>query len=169
MIRNFNDKTPKVAASVFVSEAAYIIGDVEIGNDSSVWPGAVIRGDFGAIKIGQSSHIEDNCVLHAYAQGLTIGDNVLLGHGAIVECHKIGSNVLIGNNATILGDCEIGNFCIIGANSVVTQGTKIPDYSFVTGVPAEIVGNSSPKQLWWTTEGTKAYSSLAKEYKKQGL
>jgi len=168
LIRSFNDKTPKIATSAFVSEAAYVIGDVEIGDGSSVWPGAVVRGDFGPIKIGRNTQIEDNCVLHT-GEGLIIGDNVHMGHGVIVHCRKVGNNVLLGNNATILDGCEIGNFCVIGAGSVVTPRTNIPDHSFVIGNPAQIVGKPSPEQMKWTTSGTDAYVTLAKEYKRQGL
>jgi carbonic anhydrase/acetyltransferase-like protein (isoleucine patch superfamily) len=89
MIRNLGDKVPQIHPSVYVSEAAYVAGDVEIGENSSVWPGAVIRGDFGKIVIGKNSHIEDNCVIHT-GDTLTIGDNVIVGHGATVHCKKIG-------------------------------------------------------------------------------
>ena len=176
MIRSLSGKTPKIAESAFVSEAAYVIGDVEIGEDSSVWPGAVIRGDFGSIKIGKNTAIEDNCVIHAgtpstpsYREDVTIGDNVHIGHGAVINCRRIGSNVLIGMNSTILHDAEIGDFCIIGAGCLVRQGMKIPDKSFVAGVPGEIKGEASPEQLWWVEEGPQAYAELVKRYKEQGL
>jgi len=176
MIRSLGGKTPKIAESAFVSEAAYIIGDVEIGEDSSVWPGAVIRGDFGSIKIGKNTAIEDNCVIHAgtpstpsYREDVTIGDNVHIGHGAVINCRRIGGNVLIGMNSTILHDAEIGDFCIIGAGCLVSQGMKIPDKSFVAGVPGKIKGEASPEQLWWVEEGPQIYVELVKRYKEQGL
>ena len=176
MIRSLGGKTPKIAESAFVSEAAYVIGDVEIGEDSSVWPGAVIRGDFGSIKIGNNTAIEDNCVIHSgtpstpsYREDVTIGDNVHIGHGAVINCRRIGSNVLIGMNSTILHDAEIGDFCIIGAGCLVRQGMKIPDKSFVAGVPGKIKGEASPEQLWWVEEGPQAYAELVKRYKEQGL
>jgi carbonic anhydrase/acetyltransferase-like protein (isoleucine patch superfamily) len=172
MIRSFNGKTPKIAESAFVSEAAYVIGDVEIGENSSVWPGAVIRGDSGNIKIGNNTSIEDNCVIHSGlppSGDVTIGDKVHIGHGAVINCRRIGNNVLIGMNSTILHDAEIGSFCIIGANCLVKQGMKIPDRSFVAGVPGEIKGEVSPQQLWWVEEGPKIYAELTKQYKEQGL
>lgn len=169
MIRSLNGKTPKIADSVFVSEAAYIIGDVEIDEDSSIWPGAIIRADFGKIKIGKECAIEDNCVLHAAPSSLIIGDNVHIGHGAVVNCHKIGDRVLIGINSTLLHESEIGNRCIIGANCLILREMKVPDGSFVAGVPGEIVGEASPQQLWWVTKGSSRYAELAKQYKKQGL
>ena len=170
MIRSFNGKTPKIAKSAFISEAAYIVGDVEIGENSNIWPGAVIRGDFGSIKIGKYSSVEDTCVIHSGSTvGIIIGDKVHIGHGAIIDCLRIGNNVLIGMNATILHDTEIGNFCIIGAGGLVSQGMRIPDRSFVAGVPGKIKGEVSPQQLWWVQDGPQAYAKLAKQYKEQGL
>jgi len=182
MIRSFNGKTPKIADTAFVSEFAYVIGDVEIGEGSGVWPGAVIRGDFGSIRIGKNSHIEDNSVLHAW-KSLIIGDNVTVGHSAVVHCLRIGNNVLVGNNATVLDDTEIGDFCIIGANSMVRTGQKIPDRSFVVGVPAKIKAEYSPDEIqnlyremagrYSETTARKgpelSLSELARQYKAQGL
>ena len=165
MIRSFNGKTPRIAESVFISETAYVIGDVEIGDGSSVWPGAVIRGDYSGIKIGRNTQVEDNCVIHS---GI-IGDRVHIGHGAVINCRKIGNNVLIGMNSTILHDAEIGDFCIIGGGCLVRQGMKISDNSFVAGVPGEIKGEPSPQQLQWVQRGPQNYAKLAQQYKEQGL
>ena len=139
MIREFNGKKPKIADSAFVSEWAYVVGDVEIGEGTGVWPGAVIRGDFGQIKIGENCQVEDNCVLHA-GTNMIIGNNVIVGHNAVVHCLKIGDNVLIGNNATILDYSEIGEDSVIGANSMVPTGKKIPGNSLAVGIPARIKG-----------------------------
>lgn len=160
MIRPFNGKMPRIAESAFVSEAAYIIGDVELGENSSVWPGAVLRGDYAPIKVGKNTQIEDNSVVHS-GTTLLIGDNVHIGHGAVIHCTRIGNNVLIGNNATLLDDAEIGDCCIIGANSLVTQSMKIPPYSFVVGVPARIRGKVSPEQLARLEKGVSLYLKLA--------
>jgi len=174
MIRSLGDKIPRIAKSAFVSEAAYVVGDVEIGENSSVWPGAVIRGDFGKIKIGKNTAVEDNCVIHSGSRStpvgdVTIGDKVHIGHGAVINCRRIGNSVLIGMNATILHDAEIGNFCIIGAGCLVSQGMQIPDKSFVAGVPGEIKGEVTPQQLWWVEQAPKNYDELAKQYKEEGL
>lgn len=168
MIKTFDGKTPQIAPTAFVSEAAYIIGDVEIGENSSIWPGAVIRGDFASIKVGHNSQIEDNCVVHA-GSPLVIGDNVHIGHGAVIHCSRIGNNVLIGSKATLLDGAEIGDFCVIAANSMVSQGMKIPDASFVAGVPAEVKGKVTPSQAARVEEGVKAYIRLASEYKQHEL
>ena len=109
MVKSFNGKSPRVAESAFVSENAYVVGDVEIGEDSNVWPGAVIRGDFGRISIGADTSVEDNCVIHSgtpfsLVGDVVIGDRVLIGHGAVLNGRKIGNNVLVGMNATLLHD-----------------------------------------------------------------
>lgn len=168
MIRDFNDKSPEIAQSAFVSETAYVIGDVEIGENASIWPGAVIRGDFARITIGNDTSIEDNCVVHCGAD-MTIGNGTIIGHGAILHCLKIGNNVLIGNNATLLDGAEIGDFCIIGAGSLVAPETKIPDRSLAMGVPARIKDQLSAEQLTELKDGAKIYSRMAHEYKRQGL
>lgn len=174
MIRSFKGKSPKIADSVFVSEAAYIVGDVEIGENSSVWPGTVIRGDFGKIRIGKNNAIEDNSVIHvgtpnAPTGDLYIGDNVHIGHGAVINCKGIGDHVLIGMNATILHEAVIGNFCIVGAGCMIGDGMQVPNRSFVVGVPAKIKGEVTEEQLWWVTQAPKEYRKMAKQYIEEGL
>lgn len=168
MIREFNGKTPQIASSAFVSETAYIAGDVEIGENANIWPGAVIRGDIGKITIGKNTSIEDNCVVHS-ATDISIGDNTIVGHGAVLHCRKIGNNVLIGNNATVLDNAEIGDHCIIGAGSVVAPETKFPAESLAVGVPAQVKGKLSQKQKDYVTMSPAFNIKLAQEYKKQGL
>jgi carbonic anhydrase/acetyltransferase-like protein (isoleucine patch superfamily) len=174
MIRGLNGKIPRIAASAFVSEAAYVVGDVQIGEDSNVFPGAVIRGDFGKITIGSHTSVEDNCVIHSGTPSpatgdVEIGDRVLIGHGAVLNCLRIGNNVLIGMNATILHDADIGDFCIVGAGCLVGQGMKVPERSFVVGVPGKIKGSPTEQQLWWVQEGYKEYAQLARQYRAEGL
>ena len=175
MIRSLGDKTPKIAETAFVSEAAYVIGEVEIGEHSSVWPGAVIRADFGSIKIGANTAVEDNCVIHSgtlsnpeYREEVVIGDNVHIGHGAVLNCRKIGNKVLIGMNATILHDTEIGNNCIIAAGCLVKQKANIPDGSFVAGVPGRVISKATKAQLWWVEEAPEIYKELTQKYKEEG-
>ena len=137
VLRSLNGKSPKVHPSAYVSEAAYVVGDVEIGENSSVWPGAVIRGDYGSIKVGKGTNIQDNAVLHA-DDYLVVGDDVTVTHGAVVHCHRVGNNVMIGVNATLLENAEIGNNCMVGAGSVVLADTVVPDNSVVVGVPGKV-------------------------------
>ena len=175
MIRSFEGKTPRIAASAFISEAAYIIGDVEIGENSSVWPGAVIRGDMGKITIGKNVVIEDNCVIHSGSPKLppisdvTIGDYVIFGHGAISNGHKIGNYVVVSMGAIILHDAEIGDGSLIGAGCVVKEKAIIPAKSFVVGVPGEIKRQVADSQSYWMTESPRIYSEISERYKREGL
>lgn len=143
-------KVPQIPESCFISEAAYIMGDVRFGEGCSVWPGAVIRGDAPGgvhgsdMTIGNNTHIEDNVTVHFTK---SIGDRVVFGHGAVVEAYSIGNNVLIGDNATVLAYSKIGNNCIVAAGTMVMEGMEIPDNSFVTGTPAKIKRSISEKQL----------------------
>ncbi len=175
MIRSFNGKTPKIAESAFVSEAAYVIGDVEIGENSSVWPGAVIRGDMGKITIGKNTVIEDNCVIHSGSPVLppttdvTIGDYVIIGHGAISNGRRIGDHAVISIKATILHDAEIGDYSIIAAGCVVKEKMKVPPRSFVVGVPGEIKAEVADTQLYWIEQSPRIYAEWAQKYKSEGL
>jgi carbonic anhydrase/acetyltransferase-like protein (isoleucine patch superfamily) len=172
MIRSFNGKTPRIAASAFISEAAYIVGDVEIGENSSVWPGAVIRGDTGRVVIGNNTAIEDGCILHSGMppdSDMIIGDNVNIGHGAMVHCKKIHNHVLIGINAVVLHHAEIGDYCLIGAGCVVSERMVVPDHSFIVGVPGKIKGKVTEKQIFWLDDAPREYVELAKRCKEEGL
>jgi carbonic anhydrase/acetyltransferase-like protein (isoleucine patch superfamily) len=175
MIKSFEGKTPRIAASSYVSETAFIIGDVEIGENCAIWPGAVIRGDMGKITIGNFVVVEDNCVIHSghpqipETDDVTIGDYVVFGHGAISNGHKIGNRVLVSIGSIILHDVEIGDGSIIAAGCVVKEKAKIPPKSFVVGVPGTIKGQVGEDQLYWTTVSPKLYHDLAVRYQKEGL
>ena len=168
MIRDFKGKSPKIAASAFVSEAAYVVGDVEIGENSSVWPGAVIRADFGKTIIGHNTSIEDNSVIHG-ATDVNIGNDNIIGHGAVVHCRRVGNNVLIGNNATILDGAEIGDYCIIGAGCLIPPNTKIPERSVVIGVPGHVKSQLTEEQQNELKLGAATYTELSQSYKQRGL
>lgn len=170
MIRSLKGRRPRIAESAFVSEAAYVVGDVEIGKNSSVWPGAVIRGDINPVKIGENTHIEDNVVIHGGLTPVTIGDNVIVGHCAMVHAKRVGNNILIGMNATVLHNVEVDDRCIIAGGAVVLDEMKIPSDSFVAGVPAKIKGKVSQRQSVWIGKNISlSYAELAKEYKEQKL
>jgi carbonic anhydrase/acetyltransferase-like protein (isoleucine patch superfamily) len=168
MIRDFRGKSPKIAASAFISEAAYVVGDIEIGDNSIVWPGAVIRADFGKITIGNNTSIEDNTIIHC-AGDLVIGNNNVIGHGAVVHCRRVGNNVLIGNNATVLDGSEIGDYCIIGAGCLIPPNTKISERSVVIGVPGHVKSQLTKEQENELNLGAATYTELAGDYKKKGL
>jgi len=166
MLRIFGDKQPRVAESAFISEAAYIIGDVEIGEGSGIFPGAVLRGDFASIKVGKNTMIEDNCVVHC-GSPLEIGDNNTIGHGVVIHGTSIGSHCLIGNNATILDDTTIGDNCVIGAGCLLTTGMVVPDFSLVVGVPGVIKEMPEEMKQRRRNRGISPYIDLVKKYKQQ--
>ena len=166
MIRSIDGKTPKIHPSAFISEAAYIVGDVIIGEGTSVWPGAVIRGDYGQIIIGKNCSIQDNCVIHT-DDYLEFGDNVLMTHGAVVHGGKIGNNVMIGVNAVCLEDCDVGDYVLIGAGAIVT-GVPIPSESLVIGVPGRI-RDLPPQHRQRLENPTARYQENAKRFNAAGL
>jgi len=169
MIRELGEKKPKIAESAFVSEAAYVVGDVEIGENSSIWPGAVLRGDRFHIQIGSNCNIQDNCVVHAGFSSVTIGNNVTIAHGSMVHCARIGNNVLVGMHAVLGNQSEIEDFCMIGACSMVKDHFKVPANSLAVGIPATIVRVLRDGELERILEGSRTYVNLAKEFKKFGL
>lgn len=155
---------PKISDKAFVAENASVIGEVEIGDDSSVWFGAVIRGDEAPIKIGRGSNVQDNVVLHCdMGSPMDIGDNVTIGHGSIVHGAIIGSNTLIGMGAIVLDGARIGEGCIIGAGAVVKERAEIPAGSLVVGVPGKVVREVKPEQAE-TLRRQSYYVPLSKDY-----
>ncbi len=164
MIVTFRGKTPQVSPDTFIAETATLIGDVSVGPDSSVWYGVVIRGDCSRITVGRGTSIQDNAVLHTEKdRPLAIGDNVTVGHGAIIHCASVGSNTLIGMGAILLDGAVIGKNCIIGAGAVVKENAVVPDGTMMVGVPAKPVRTLSPEQVAFM-EQTSPYVALSKEY-----
>ncbi len=134
------DNKVKTGKNCFIAETASVIGDVTLGNDVSIWPGASLRGDANAIIMGDESNAQDCCVLHVTEkQPLKIGKRVNIGHSAVLHSCTVGDNVLIGINAIILDGAVIGDNCIIGANAMVTMGKVIPSGSLVLGSPGKVV------------------------------
>ncbi len=126
--------------AVFIASSASVMGQVSLGEQASVWYGAVIRADVEKIIIGHRTNIQDTAVLHADEGSPTIiGDDVTVGHGAIVHGATVGDGSLIGMRATILNNAKIGKFCIIGAHALVTEGMEVPDFSMVLGTPGKVV------------------------------
>ncbi len=144
---------------------AHVICDVELEENVSVWYGAVVRGDVAPIKIGKNSNVQDNCVLHATkGKPLTIGENVTIGHGAVVHGCTLEDNVLVGMNATILNDAHIGKNSIVGAGAVVSEGKEFPEGSLILGVPAKLVKECNQEQIESIKENADHYVRLSKEY-----
>ncbi|HEU5396472.1 MAG TPA: gamma carbonic anhydrase family protein [Verrucomicrobiae bacterium] len=147
-------QTPKLGKGVYIAKTATVIGAVQLGAHSSVWYGAVLRGDINRIIVGHHSNIQDNAVLHlADDYPCRIGNWVTVGHGAIVHACTVGDEVLVGMGAVILDGAVIGRQSIVGAKALVTGGTKIPPGSLVLGAPAKVVRKLSPEERaglkWW--------------------
>jgi len=169
LIKTLNGKTPKYGENCFFAETATIIGDVEIGNNCSIWYNAVLRGDVHYIKIGNNTNIQDNAVVHAtYKKSPTnIGNYVTVAHGAIVHGCTIKDNVMIGMNAVVLDNVVIESNTIIAAGSVVTKGTIVESGCVYGGIPAKKLKEISKELL----EGeivriANAYETYAGWYKK---
>lgn len=152
--------------SIVICPGAQVIGDVELGEDVSVWHGAVLRGDVASIKIGNNSNVQDNCVVHCSSEFPTvIGDNVSIGHGAVVHGCTIEDNVLIGMNATVLNGAHIGKNSIVGAGAVVSEGKEFPEGSLILGVPAKLVKEVSDEQILHIQNNADNYVKLSKQYR----
>ncbi|TGC11179.1 gamma carbonic anhydrase family protein [Methanolobus halotolerans] len=166
MIIDFKDKSPSIAEETFIADSAEIIGDVKVGKLSSIWFNAIVRGDMGSICIGSRTSIQDNVVIHTDTSMKTdVGDDVTVGHGAVIHGCRIGSNVIIGMNSTILNGAVIGNNSIIGANALVPEGKQFPDNSIVVGIPAKVIREVTNRDIRNISQNAAEYVELAKEYK----
>ena len=135
----FNGKTPRIAASAFIAPGAVIIGDVEIGEDASVFYGAVLRADVNAIRVGARTNIQDNSVLHVDRDApCTLGEDVTVGHKALVHGASIGDGTLVGMSSSVLSRAVVGAVSLIAAGAVVLEGQEIPAKSLAAGVPAKV-------------------------------
>ena len=147
MLLPFGGKVPRDEGAVFVAPNATVLGDVVLRPGSSVWYGAVLRGDDGTLTLGENTNVQDNAVLHCDPGGaVTLGKNVTVGHCALVHGCTVGDGSLIGMHATLLNHCVVGKNCIIGAGALVPEGKIIPDDSLVVGVPGKIIKQVSPEQ-----------------------
>jgi carbonic anhydrase/acetyltransferase-like protein (isoleucine patch superfamily) len=159
---------PKVAATAWVADSAQVIGNVELGEDASVWFGVVIRGDHTEpIRIGRGSNIQEACVLHADpGQPLTIGEHVTIGHKAMVHGCTIGDGSLIGIGAVVLNGAKIGKHCLVGAGALVTEGKEFPDGSLIVGSPAVVRRALSPEQIAGLLASAQHYVANARRFRK---
>jgi len=169
LLINFKGETPDVDASVYIAPTAAVIGNSKIGAESSVWFGACIRGDYGPIRIGARCSIQDNAVVHVNhtpdgkIYPTIVGDDCVIGHGAVIEGCEIGNGCLIGMNAVVLPRAKIGTGAIIAAGAVVTESQEVPPYALVAGAPAKIkrqFDKPSPGIAWAADE----YVKLRGEY-----
>ena len=162
-------KDPKISEKAFVAKNATVIGDVTVEEDANSWFGAAIRGDMDSIYIGKGSNVQDNAVVHVdKGFPVKIGENVTIGHGAIVHGCTVGNNVLVGMGAIILNGAKIGDNCIIGAGAMVTQNKEIPANSLLMGCPAKVVREVDEQGAESTRQNALRYIEEGKEYKKLG-
>jgi carbonic anhydrase/acetyltransferase-like protein (isoleucine patch superfamily) len=145
---------------VYIAPDAIVTGDVILGNNVNIWHGAVLRGDSGRITVGEGTNIQDRCVLH---EETTLGKNCTVGHGAIVHGCTVGDNTLIGMGALVLTGAVIGNNCIIGAGALVTGKTVAPDGSVLLGSPAKVVKSVTPQQVEENACSAAHYVELAQK------
>lgn len=165
MKERINEQVPSVRPSCYVHKTSVLIGDVTLGENVSVWPCAVLRGDIASITVGDNSNIQENACVHVnYDTPCIIGRGVSVGHGAVVHGSKIGDNCLIGMNAVVM-ESEIGPNCIIGAGAVVPAGKNIPAGSLVMGVPAKIVRKLEDDEVNGIIKNAREYAGAIRLYK----
>ena len=165
MIVSFGGKTPQDNGAAFVAPNATVLGDVILEAGSSVWYGAVLRGDDGTLTLGENTNVQDNAVLHCNPGGaVSLGKNVTVGHSALVHGCTVGDGSLIGMHATLLNHCVIGKNCIIGAGALVPEGMVIPDNSVAVGVPARVIKTIRDDQLAHNIENAKAYVEMGRQH-----
>ena len=166
MLVSYLGHVPKVHPSAFIAPTAVLIGDVEVGEDSSVWFGTVVRGDCGPIRIGARCNLQDNAVVHVgNGHPTVIEDDVTLGHGAVAEACHIGRGVVVGNNAVVLEDVTIGEETVVGAGSVVAAHSSLPARVLAAGSPARVKKEISGDSAWWVSEAAPFYVGLGRAYR----
>jgi carbonic anhydrase/acetyltransferase-like protein (isoleucine patch superfamily) len=167
MIYRYHDESPQVGKDVFIASEATVIGRVRLGDQSSVWPGAVLRGDVGPIVVGDRTNIQDCTVVHvtAGARGTTIGNDVVIGHRALIHECTVEDLALIGMGAILLDGCVIGRGAIVAAGAVVRENERIPERALVAGIPAKVRRILPEESLEDRRQHAQHYVELAHEYR----
>ena len=166
MIRSFKGNQPQLAQGVFVADSALVLGQVELGQRSSVWYGSVVRGDVNTITIGQGTNIQDRCVVHVTRKThpTVIGDQVTVGHGAIIHGCVVGHRCLVGMGSIIIDGAELGEECLLAAGALVTPGKRFPARSMLVGSPARVKGTVSDEDVRWILDSSEHYAELARHH-----
>lgn len=163
MIYRYQEYIPVIHPSSFIHPQAAVTGNVIIGSNCYIGPGAALRGDWGQIILEDGCNVQENCTVHMFP-GVTVllkvGSHI--GHGAIIHGAVIGKNCLVGMNSVIMDDADIGDECIIGALTLVREGEKIPSRSLVVGNPGKIIKQVTNEMMAWKTQGTEIYQNLPK-------
>ncbi len=168
MVYQFKEHIPVIDESSFIHPQSAITGNVIIGKNVYIGPGAALRGDFGKIIIEDGCNVQENCTVHMFP-GVTVllKENAHIGHGAIIHGATIGKNCMIGMNAVIMDNVILGDECIVGALSFVKADQHIPSRSLLVGNPAKIINQVTDEMIDWKTEGTKIYQQLTEDMKKE--
>jgi len=157
---------PEIHASVFIARGAQIFGDVSIAEGVSVWFNAVLRGDEGRIEIGRDCNLQDNVLIHSdLGATVTVSDRVTVGHGAVIRSCRIGADVMIGMNATIMTGADIGEHSIVGANAFVPYHRAFPPRSMIIGSPARLVRQLTDEELAFNQAAVDVYKKLVDQYR----
>ncbi|MEZ5422854.1 MAG: gamma carbonic anhydrase family protein [Pyrinomonadaceae bacterium] len=166
MIAKFEDKLPVVHPSVFIADSAEVIGDVEIGEDSSVWFGSVVRGDVNYIRIGARTNIQDNCVIHVSGgtHPTVLGDEITVGHRVLLHGCTVDDRCLIGMGAILMDGVHVGEECLVGAGSLLTPGTIVPPRSLVIGSPARVKRELTEDEIEFLDRSWRNYTELKLRY-----
>lgn len=171
MIITHHGMTPQIDSSAYIQQSAQIIGDVQIGPESSVWFNAVVRGDVCTIRIGARVNIQDNATVHVFSGGIPtiLGDGVSVAHNVVVHACTIGDFTLVGMGAIVLDGAEVGKECLVGAGAVVTPRTKVPPHSLVLGNPGKVVRSLTPEEVVSLHRSAHNYVRFSREYIEQGI
>jgi carbonic anhydrase/acetyltransferase-like protein (isoleucine patch superfamily) len=166
MLKHYKKTWPRLHETVFVEQSAQVIGDVEIGKDSSIWFNSVVRGDVNYIRIGERTNVQDSCVLHVTrdTHPLIIGSDVTIGHSVTLHGCTVKDRCLIGMGAKLLDGAEIGEDSIVGAGCVVTEGTKVPPRSLILGVPGKVKRPLTDQEVAGISQSAKNYIGYTKDY-----
>jgi carbonic anhydrase/acetyltransferase-like protein (isoleucine patch superfamily) len=161
------DIVPTLGRDVFVADSAAVIGDVHLGDEASVWFGAVLRGDYFPIRIGARTNVQDNAVVHITADraATTVGDDVTIGHAAVIHGCTIGNRCLVGMGSIVLDGAVLGEESFVAAGSLVTPGSIVPPRSFVVGSPAKVKRSVEPKELEWIRSAAAVYVGHARDFR----
>lgn len=169
IIRAFDGKKPRIGERVFVAENAALIGDVELGNDCSIWFGTTVRGDVNAIRIGSRTNVQDNCTIHVTHKrwATVIAEEVTIGHGAIVHGCTVHRGALIGMGSRVLDGAVVGESALVGAGALVPEGMKVPPRTLVVGVPARVKRALTDEELERLEQSWKNYVEYKEKYLSQ--
>ena len=171
MLIEFDGKKPQIGKNVFIAPTAVLVGDVVVGDNSSIWFSAVLRADFGGqILVGSGCSIQDNSTLHVFGDVSTvIGDNVTVGHGAVLEGCQVGAGTVVGMNSVILPYAAVGKQVMVAAGCVIPERMQIPEGVLVAGVPAKVKKVLSGSALEWTGWSAERYQRIQERYRAQGI